>query len=412
MKSTELYHHGIKGQKWHVKNGPPYPLSRKKKKDNVKVTKDTKKNTALTKDNKDGDALMHSISFTESDSMGFIGETKTVIYYTKDNIVHYSIDGNTFISTESEKDIERKIKASYRRGEWGDTRNFSRMLVSIDNGNDLYHHGTLGQKWHVKNGPPYPLYRQDGYRKSPTGKSIKVTAGEAKNNKDSKKKLGSALTSEHDKEWKEVYISDRGDIKDPTLMFKKIMEANVAKETLADKGDISDYELDSVNPNYGERGTTQNCTKTSALLELLSREHIDKDESFDIVAGRQTYPSSINAMDESVNDVMDKIHSYGSYSSGAIGAFSNDFGHMMHWTNKNGKFEIQDGQISRRFKDIPSMMEYYGFKENYGIDLCRLDDKEPNWDMMREDSVVRIVTRNQNKSKVYNKRTGKVVDTW
>ena len=24
--SSELYHHGIKGQKWGVKNGPPYPI--------------------------------------------------------------------------------------------------------------------------------------------------------------------------------------------------------------------------------------------------------------------------------------------------------------------------------------------------------------------------------------------------
>ncbi len=30
----ELYHHGIKGQKWGVKNGPPYPI-----KDNGKVAK-------------------------------------------------------------------------------------------------------------------------------------------------------------------------------------------------------------------------------------------------------------------------------------------------------------------------------------------------------------------------------------
>ena len=27
---TELYHHGIKGQKWGVQNGPPYPLADKK----------------------------------------------------------------------------------------------------------------------------------------------------------------------------------------------------------------------------------------------------------------------------------------------------------------------------------------------------------------------------------------------
>lgn len=30
MRYDELYHHGIKGQRWGVRNGPPYPLSRQK----------------------------------------------------------------------------------------------------------------------------------------------------------------------------------------------------------------------------------------------------------------------------------------------------------------------------------------------------------------------------------------------
>ncbi len=29
LKMSELYHHGIKGQEWGVKNGPPYPLDKK-----------------------------------------------------------------------------------------------------------------------------------------------------------------------------------------------------------------------------------------------------------------------------------------------------------------------------------------------------------------------------------------------
>ena len=32
-----------------------------------------------------------------------------------------------------------------------------RQLISVSNGKELYHHGILGQKWGVKNGPPYPL---------------------------------------------------------------------------------------------------------------------------------------------------------------------------------------------------------------------------------------------------------------
>lgn len=42
----ELYHHGIKGQKWGIKNGPPYPLVEKAK----TVTKDTTKKVKATAD--------------------------------------------------------------------------------------------------------------------------------------------------------------------------------------------------------------------------------------------------------------------------------------------------------------------------------------------------------------------------
>lgn len=50
-RNAELYHHGIKGQKWGVTNGPPYPLSdevsdgkalKKQKKYLKKISKDTK----------------------------------------------------------------------------------------------------------------------------------------------------------------------------------------------------------------------------------------------------------------------------------------------------------------------------------------------------------------------------------
>lgn len=32
---STLQHHGVKGQKWGVKNGPPYPLKDKVKNDNI-----------------------------------------------------------------------------------------------------------------------------------------------------------------------------------------------------------------------------------------------------------------------------------------------------------------------------------------------------------------------------------------
>ena len=35
--TDELKHHGIKGQKWGVRNGPPYPLDKSKEHDRIKI---------------------------------------------------------------------------------------------------------------------------------------------------------------------------------------------------------------------------------------------------------------------------------------------------------------------------------------------------------------------------------------
>ncbi|MCI9427356.1 MAG: hypothetical protein HFI81_06305 [Eubacterium sp.] len=49
----------------------------------------------------------------------------------------------------------------------------NRQVFSIE----LYHHGVKGQKWGVRNGPPYPLDRSDGKEvaKSGEGDRIRIT---------------------------------------------------------------------------------------------------------------------------------------------------------------------------------------------------------------------------------------------
>lgn len=52
-KNAELYHHGIEGQKWGIRNGPPYPLdgdSRKERKAARKAEKEAKKEEKKRRD--------------------------------------------------------------------------------------------------------------------------------------------------------------------------------------------------------------------------------------------------------------------------------------------------------------------------------------------------------------------------
>ena len=39
IRKNELYHHGIKGQKWGVRNGPPYPLTEVRKIPDIPIHK-------------------------------------------------------------------------------------------------------------------------------------------------------------------------------------------------------------------------------------------------------------------------------------------------------------------------------------------------------------------------------------
>ena len=80
----------------------------------------------------------------------------------------------------------------------------------------------------------------------------------------------------------------------------------------------------------------------------------------------------------------------------------------MHWTNDaNGNFSIEDGQNGRRFSSVKEMMDTYGADTTLGVSTFRLDNCEPDWDMMAQDSVI-----TDRSGVVRNKFSGKVVSDW
>ncbi len=56
---TELYHHGTKGQKWGVKNGPPYPL--KNNSNNATITTNLNRFKTLKLSKKEYGKVMHEL---------------------------------------------------------------------------------------------------------------------------------------------------------------------------------------------------------------------------------------------------------------------------------------------------------------------------------------------------------------
>lgn len=217
---NELYHHGIEGQKWGVRNGPPYPLNR-----NGTVFISGSWRTSESGSPYQRARLPRQVTdqideYIRDKKQIIVGEAPGVDRQVQDylnsrnysNVVVFGVDsGARYIANPNWR--VRLISSNAPRGssEWlaakdvamsneategltivldnggaGATRNNAARLMrdgkpvsvfrlSSDGENldsfvnerdeivmhsdELYHHGIEGQKWGVRNGPPYPLNR-------------------------------------------------------------------------------------------------------------------------------------------------------------------------------------------------------------------------------------------------------------
>ena len=305
---------------------------------------------------------------------------------------------------------------------------------------ELYHYGVKGMKWGVRRyQDEYGRLTAEGKQRMKDMRINKkiddyIKSGKARVEKLAHYEVGaltgfrtpkgeeyvSGLINPHDFDWRERTFADGREYSPAELIQKSYGNPDVEnpyeytdEKSVAEHGvgRISDYDMKWCNYGFGMEGTTQNCSKCSANLELRMR-------GYDVGSGRQTYPSSVDShslwfkdaqrVDYEYDVAESALTSYGPMTSGSLSFrySGNRGGHAVHWTvDSNGAFEIQDGQNGRRFGSLSEMMDTYGGDTSGGICTFRLDNCEPNFDAMSQDSVIRgRYLRNNN--------TGSSAATW
>lgn len=276
--------------------------------------------------------------------------------------------------------------------------------------NELYHHGIKGQKWGVRR-----FQNKDGTR-TKAGKDRAKYVRERKlsdeqKNKKKSWKTGSDMIYGHDKNVHELNARRYSDgsvgyfpaatvIKDfmrdtgaPPPDMTRRMSSTFGDKVYSGHSVFTDQSVvRSINPHFGEEGTTQNCTKCAAALEL-ARYGIK------VQAGRQRFPASADAMSYwfdgaekstgKIDEIEKTLSSYGEGASGTIsGFYPSGGGHCMHFSVEYGRVWVQDGQNGRTFSSVQQAAEACGFDTSQPFESHRLDKATPNWDHMAEDSVI------------------------
>lgn len=271
------------------------------------------------------------------------------------------------------------------------------MEYEVITTSELYHHGIKGQKWGVKNGPPYPLNTSD---KSASEKRL---SSNKKTNKVSKldnsikgwddldqdtqdailslsaltlsaltskllnKAVNKAAKKKCDKELKDLY--DNRDIKKlediPKLKTKMSTEENMKK----------------VNPDYPGPGTTANCMLCTTAMAMREKgydvqanktpngfftENIDK-----IWSSEGSFKKINTRSSKGIIKTLEK-ESDGSYGNLTV-FWKLGGGHSIFWKKEGSEVVIYDGQSGEKIKNDELLKMVVPNKTQYS----RLNDAQP-----------------------------------
>ena len=255
----------------------------------------------------------------------------------------------------------------------------------------LSHYGIQGQRWGVKNGPPYPLSIK---------KHNKVVKRALKN-----KTHGTAYLDATDITFRAVPTHYKDSLKqgsrsDAYTLSK--MNPLVNPNIFSNSNAIDTY-LQRCNPHYKKHvGAQNNCAKASATMSLMKMgyNHIQSGLSETPLKLGCTAEWFNDAKVETSNDyenILKKINSatpgsFGVLSLGKTDGLGNRVsGHAMAWTKlRDGSYRIEDGQSGEKYSSLMKFIYDYGFSNGTTSSFCDLTNATPNWAALEKDGVCSI----------------------
>lgn len=188
-----------------------------------------------------------------------------------------------------------------------------------------------------------------------------------------------------------------------------------------------------INPNYGEKGTTNNCTRCTTAMTLAKMGYSTPQG---ISAGRAMLGAqsagfsywfdgakmkTVNSTEDAENELRSQPR--GSFGEFAISRFDADGnrigGHSMAYSVlSDGSIRIEEGQAGKIFHSLKDAMENCGASERQ-IMITRLDNTTPNFKAIADDGMIDVggsrtkegvyMVRDDG-SFTYNNQTGRVTN--
>lgn len=275
----------------------------------------------------------------------------------------------------------------------------------------LRHHGVKGQKWGVRNGPPYPL----GSSKRRTGKNSLDKPGVRKHTGVSSSK-GSHVLSKSEKLDKYIDVG-KGEV--DRLLRKKAGDIEFGQQKVSDlpgqskpnktvgglkrlaKPESLEETLRNVNPNYGDPKYKNNCSACGIATSLRQR-------GFDVVAkstggemrilggvveecfkGAKITDGSAVKFGRSRQDASEMLlNRFGDNASGVVSvqwkkAYApNGGGHVFNWQIKDGVVSFFDGQTNKNDSVVSGHWER--INPNDSLTIARIDNAEINFEDVKK----------------------------